>query len=614
MLENRRPSDRFSRFRALPFAASVAEFRADTWRQNVLELGLKGCCVLGAVVYVPSVCLAIHSGKWIVAAVDTAALGTIIVLNLARSLSYPFRAVTFALVLYGLGVALLLEVGPICQIYLFGFSVIATLLLGTRIGALTVGLSTVSMLATGWAGHAAPEMRASWHPADAVAWVVLVMNFALVNIVMVLTIGAVLAALERAARLEHEARDRLEREHAKLVSANAALDQQMREREALENQLIQAGKMEAVGQLAGGIAHDFNNLLTIINGYAEVLLGALPPGDRLREPVREIYRAGERSAELTQQLLAFSRRQVLAPRVLDLNAVVLGAASLLRRVIGEDVRLTTVLPPGAWAVRADPGQLEQVLMNLAVNARDAMPTGGHLTIETRNVEFGAARPEGREGRFVETTVSDTGTGMTAEVRARIFEPFFTTKGSGKGTGLGLATVFGIVEQSGGHIDVDSAPGLGTAFKVYLPATNEKPADAPAGGGPVRGGAERVLLVEDQAEVRRFGALALRACGYAVTEAGGGRAALDQVEREGPPDLLVTDVVMPEMGGRELAEALRTRCPGLRVLFVSGYTDDAVVRHGLLTEEVEFLQKPYTADALARKVREVLDATDPGPRH
>jgi two-component system cell cycle sensor histidine kinase/response regulator CckA len=384
-------------------------------------------------------------------------------------------------------------------------------------------------------------------------------------------------------------------------------------RRRLEEQYRQAQKMEAVGQLASGIAHDFNNLLTVINGFSDLLLQSLSPADPSWELLAEIHGAGERAAGLTRQLLAFSRRQVLAPRVLDLNAVAADTETMLRRLIGEDVRLATVPGPGLWPVRADPGQVEQVLLNLAVNARDAMPTGGRLTIETRNVElddeYARANHGARPGPHVLLAVSDTGCGMTDEVKARIFEPFFTTKGPGKGTGLGLATVYGIVTQSGGHVEVDSEAGLGTTFKVYLPR-GEGPV---AGSGPGAGapaqprGAETVLMVEDDPGVRALNRRILARCGYTVLEAGDGdEAALAAVRHAGPIHLLMTDVVMPGQGGRAVAERLLERQPGLKVLYVSGYADDAVVRHGVQREAMNFLQKPFTPTALAHMVREVLD--------
>ena len=384
-------------------------------------------------------------------------------------------------------------------------------------------------------------------------------------------------------------------------------------RRHLEDQYRQAQKMEAIGQLAGGVAHDFNNLLTVINGYSEMLLAALPAGDRHRGVVEEVYRAGERAAMLTRQLLTFSRQEVVAPRVLDVNGVVEGAAQLLRRLIGEDIRLDTALAADLDRVTADPGQVEQVIMNLAVNARDAMPRGGRLTVETANVDLDggyAGQHAGvAPGRYVLLAVSDTGHGMSPEVQRRIFEPFFTTKGQGKGTGLGLATVFGIVEQSGGHLGVYSEVGRGATFKVYLPSAGRPASVAgPADAEPdLPTGAATVLVVEDDEQVRGLTRMALETLGYTVLEAGGGKQAVRvAVAHGGPIDLLVTDVVMPGMSGREVAETVRAARPGVRVLFVSGYTDDAVVRHGVLTAEMAFLQKPFTLAALGGKVREVLD--------
>jgi PAS domain S-box-containing protein len=376
------------------------------------------------------------------------------------------------------------------------------------------------------------------------------------------------------------------------------------EREKLREQLTQAQKMESIGRLAGGVAHDFNNLLTVINGYSSMLLEKTGAADPQRVPLEEIRKAGERAAGLTQQLLAFSRKQVLQPRVLDLNRVVEGMRPMLARMMGEDVELRIELHPEAAMIEADPHRLEQVLMNLAVNARDAMPDGGALKIATSVVESGAAA-----GSYAVLEVSDTGVGMDEETRRRIFEPFFTTKGVGKGTGLGLSMILGIVEQSGGHIDVESTPGVGTAFQVYLPKSNAPAAeDALPEGAAALGERETVLVVEDQADVRRFVTAALRAYSYVVIQAESAAEALRFCEPQGAAiDLVLTDVVMPNMSGRELAGRLAVLRPGLKVLFMSGYASDAAVRPGAAEQGREFIQKPFSPDQLARKIRDMLAA-------
>lgn len=382
---------------------------------------------------------------------------------------------------------------------------------------------------------------------------------------------------------------------------------------ALEEQFRQAQKMEAVGRLAGGVAHDFNNMLTAITGYAQLLLDELEAGNPMRQELQFILGAAQRSADLTRQLLAFSRKQVLQPKVIDLNAVVSELAAMLRRMIRPDILLETRLEPRLAPVDADPSQLEQVLVNLVVNARDAMPSGGRLSIETRNATFGAVDvPSGRTGTapgpWVVLVVSDTGEGMDEATRRMIFEPFFTTKEPGRGTGLGLSTVYGIVTQSGGFIDVETAPGQGATFRVCLPAA-AAPAEAVAAHrqSPPPGGSEIVLLVEDEPAVRSLASRVLRNAGYGVIEAASGEEAVRLAgSRDGPIDLVLTDALMPGMSGRSLVEQLARQGLGARVLLMSGYTDDEIVRqHGALLPGTAFIQKPFTPDGLLRAVRAVL---------
>ena len=373
------------------------------------------------------------------------------------------------------------------------------------------------------------------------------------------------------------------------------------EQRRLQQQLTQSQKMEAIGRLAGGVAHDFNNLLTVITSYSDLLYEDLRPDDRRRDDVDQVRKAAEGAAALTRQLLAFSRQQVLEPRVVDLNGVIDHLKKILQRVIGEDVELATVLDQELGAVKTDVGHIEQVLMNLAVNARDAMPSGGKLTIETTNVEH-------QDTLCVMLAVTDTGTGMDEATKSRIFEPFFTTKGPGKGTGLGLATVYAIVEQWGGFIWVYSELGHGTSFKIYLPQVTDSAATVALDTRvEIPRGTETVLLVEDAAAVRVVSKQVLERQGYTVLEAADGEAALHLAQRHpGPIQLLLTDVVMPRLGGRELAKRITQSRADVRVLYMSGYTDDSVVRHGILESGVAYLPKPFSPEGLARKVREVLD--------
>jgi hypothetical protein len=380
-------------------------------------------------------------------------------------------------------------------------------------------------------------------------------------------------------------------------------------------QLRQSQKIEAVGRLAGGIAHDFNNLLTVITGYCELMMIKIGEGNPLLQDLQEISKSADRAAGLTRQLLAFSRRQILQPKVLEIDTLVPEMDKMLRRLIGEDIDLVTILGADAGKVKFDPGQIEQVIANLVINSRDAMPDGGAITIETANVELDQAfvRKHGGAwpGPHVMLAVSDTGCGMSPEILSKAFDPFFTTKEKGKGTGLGLSTVFGIVNQSGGCIYVYSEPGRGTTMKIYLPRvtgeTSPKDEKRDAGFEDRLHGSETILIVEDEETLRKLASSILEGYGYTVLTAGDGEEALQLLsDRQGIPHLVLTDVVMPKMGGRGLSDRIKSIHPGTRVLFMSGYTDNAIVHQGVLNPGVSYLQKPFTPKALARKVREVLD--------
>jgi signal transduction histidine kinase len=436
------------------------------------------------------------------------------------------------------------------------------------------------------------------------------------------TVGQLEHQIVECARTEEalrQARDELEqrvRERtAGLAAANDALRAEIAERERLEAQLIQAQKMESIGRLAGGIAHDFNNLLTAIAGYAELSLGTLPPEHEAHSDLQEIRKAADRATMLTRQLLTFARKQMIAPRVVDLGDLILGMENLLRRLIGEDIEL--IISPGAapGCAKADPSQIEQLIMNLAVNARDAMPNGGTLTFKTESVVLDAAyackHVDVAPGRYTLVTVSDTGIGMNRHTQQHLFEPFFTTKAPGIGTGLGLATCYGVVKQHGGHITCYSQVSQGTTFKIYFPCVDQavdRPGDTCAERA-LPHGTERVLLVEDEAAVRMLAARVLRDLGYSILEATDGQQALElaRANADASIQLLLTDVIMPQLSGGELARQLTALCPALKVLFISGYTDNYISHDCWLEPGTAFLQKPFSPAALGRKVREVLDS-------
>jgi len=426
--------------------------------------------------------------------------------------------------------------------------------------------------------------------------------------------------LMRAGACDYILKDNLSR-LVPAVERELAVAQERREHKQLEEQYRQAQKMEALGQLAGGVAHDFNNLLTIINGFSELVLNSLKPDDPARNFIAQVRKAGERSASLTRQLLIFSRKQVPALQMLDLNGIIGEAEKMLTRTIGENVKLTTDLSAQLRIVMADPGQIDQVLFNLLLNARDAMPQGGQITIRTRNMTFAEAYsqplPEMPLGNYVLLEISDTGTGMTPEVRSHLFEPFFTTKEVGKGTGLGLATVFGIVKQAGGQIAVESSPGTGTTFRIYFPEATQLPSQtrdiAPSNVEPVARGHEVVLLAEDDENVRNLINRVLVSNGYTVLEAENGKEALKTAQKyTAPIHMLLSDVIMPEMGGFELARHIRMSHPETKILFMSGYPNSSDLRQEASMTEVGFLPKPLHAAQLISKVRSILDTPGAKP--
>ena len=426
-------------------------------------------------------------------------------------------------------------------------------------------------------------------------------------------------AYQELTKLSEELEVRVTERTAQLAEANAKLESELEDRKQLEYQLLHSQKLEAVRRLASGVAHDFNNLLTILQGYSELILTQSQAGTSQREQLLEITRASEGAAVLTRQLLAFSRQQLLDVRVIDLNSVVAEVENILRRTIGEDIELVTMLDNGPCHINADRGQVEQILLNLAVNARDAMPKGGKLTIKTSTVELGAAYSSKRlgvtPGPYVVLAVSDTGVGMSLEIQEHIFEPFFSTKPKGKGTGLGLSTAYGVIKQIGGNISVDSEIGHGSTFRIFLPRVAEsveaEPAAPPAQAKATRlEGNETILLVEDEDGVRSLLRRALKSMGYTVLEARLSTEALDVLQQAGKPvDLVLTDVVMPGMSGPALAEKIKAVNPGVKLVYMSGYSDDTLLRHGLRESGEHFIQKPFGPADLIRKIREVLDAPE-----
>jgi signal transduction histidine kinase/ActR/RegA family two-component response regulator len=593
---------------------------ASSWREGTLRGLLLTLALAGLGAYVPAVVLALEAGQVMVAAVDTLLYAGVLLACFLPRLAFRMRALGLLAVVYLLGAFLLVKGGPLGSgtLWLFCLPVFAGVLLGTRAAVVSVCLNLATLTALFWL-HSAELLGGSWAGFPAGALPLISAHFLLLDSAAAVSVSVLVSRVEKALAEEQASQATLVEERRELVALNSLVSREMQElvaagvaRAALEDQLRQAQKMEAIGRLAGGVAHDFNNLLTAILGHTALALRGVDEPDRLHRRLDEIQRAAQRAAALTQRLLAFSRKQVLQPRVISLNEAVRDMESMLRRLIGEDIEMVVRLEAGPLTVHADPVQLQQVLMNLVVNARDAMPRGGRLTLETGTIDSDAPRPaDAPEGALVVLEVSDTGIGIDAETMKRIFEPFFTTKPPGEGTGLGLATVYGIITQSGGHVAVDSEAGKGATFRILLPEAPQpaEPLLRPLAEVPPPSGRETILLVEDEDLLRNMTTEVLQDLGYRVLDASSGRSALLVSAQPERIDLVLTDVVMPGMGGREVWEAVSRQHPESRVLYMSGYTDDAIVRHGVTAAEVTLLNKPFTPQELGQRVREVLDAPE-----
>jgi len=585
--------------------------RPESWRSDLLELVLRFGFWIGAVTYVPSAWAAIHFQEPVVLVVDTVAMGILSFLAWSKKLSQSNRARIFCGIMYALGCLLLLRVGTIGQIYLFAASLFATLLLGRQAGLVSVVGNFVSMISLGFVSFAAPAIVSAGARMNPSSWAVQTLNFSFLNLVLTLAVAAVIVAIESALAEALKAQDELRKESERLESANLAL----REKDEI---LETARKMEAVGRLAGGVAHDFNNMLNVILGHAEVALADLPEGSPLRSELEQIVRAGERSAGLTRQLLAFARKQTISPRSIDLNRQIAETLTMLRRLIGSSNELVFKPARDVTTTRIDPTQLDQILTNLTINARDAMKGGGKIIVRTARVKLGdggePTPPALSPGDYVSLRVSDTGAGMDAQTRERLFEPFYTTKALGVGTGLGLSTVYGIVRQNEGTIRVKTELDKGTEFEILFRYCESQDTGAEKAGTDEipRGAGERLLLVEDEPSVLKLVELMLTRLGYQVASATNVVDAVKIARGKDELALLITDVIMPEKSGKEVAQEVLLHQPGLKCLFMSGYTADVIDDRGVLSEEIAFLQKPFSLGQLARKVRSVLDGETLSP--
>ncbi|MEO8029879.1 MAG: ATP-binding protein [Gemmatimonadota bacterium] len=577
----------------MAFTIGTGSGALQQWRDRILTAVLWTLVIGGFVAWLPSTIMAFRGGLWGVIAAGTGSYLFLVVLLLARRVSFRRRAGAVVVLIYLLGLFFTLQFGPFAAglLWLFAFPILAALLFGVR-PALAALILTAATL--GAVGYQLSVGALSWSSSISVGlWAVIAGSFLALDALVAVSVGVLLEGLS---------------------STAVALEQQLLERARIEEQLMQAAKLEALGRLAGGVAHDFNNILTAILGAVELLLPRFSPEDPDSAELAGIADAATRAAGLTRQLLAFSRQQIIQPRVMDLGVVVSGLEHMLRRLLRENVNLKLVIATGLPAVRGDPGQLGQVVLNLALNAADAMPDGGTLSIElsaaTVNAELAAEHGGLTPGRYVMMVVRDTGVGIPPELQERIFEPFFTTKGPGQGTGLGLAMVYGVIKEANGDIWLQSKPGLGTSFQVCLPAVFEPltpTTPAPAGRPIEPGHGEGILLLEDDEAVRHLVGRQLRRNGYAVHAAAEGDEAIRLATRLGAGiQLLLTDVVMPGMNGPEVAALIRQQRPGLKVLYMSGYTDDAFRRDVVFAPGEAFLQKPFSEADLSSAVRRLLE--------